>query len=113
MVFKDNIYTFDVDKVTKVWCAINEERALCDHKKIPIDVRTMKDGKNKKSTQQFAAEIKVNCALERIEDYLNYLNQYTLEKNPHQGNAFNFIEILNCEYTIIHCIQEVAKAAIS
>ena len=110
MVFKDNIYTFDVDKVTKVWSAISEERALCNHKKIPIDVRTMKDGKNKKSTQQFAAEIKVNCALERIEDYLNYLNQYTLEKNPHQGNAFNFIEILNCEYTIIHCIQEVAKA---
>lgn len=69
----------------------------------------MKDGKNKKSIQQFVAEIKVNCALERIEDYLNYINQYKLVKDLDQRNAFNFIEILNCEYIIIHCIQEIAK----
>lgn len=28
MVFMDSTYMFDVDKVAKVWCAINEERAL-------------------------------------------------------------------------------------
>lgn len=109
MEFKDSTYVFDVDKVTKVWCAINDERALCNHKKIPVNVRTNKNGKNTKSTQQFAAEIKVNCALERIEDYLNYINQYKLVKDWEQSNAFNFIEILNCEYIIVHCIQELAK----
>lgn len=34
MVFKDGTYMFDVNKVAKIWCAINEERALCNNNKI-------------------------------------------------------------------------------
>lgn len=106
MTFKDNVYTFDTNKVTNIWCTINEERSLCNHKQISVLIRKPN---GRKEMHNFVARIKVICTLERISDYLDYINQFVLIPDYDRSNAFNFIELLNCEYVIVHCIQELAK----
>lgn len=57
----------------------------------------------------FSARNRIVCALERLEDSLEYLNSFELVFNSRQRNAFGFIEFLNCEYVIVNCIADLAK----
>lgn len=107
MKFGEQEYLFDREKVTKVWIALNQEQILCDNKEIAVKVKSLQ---NPKSSQfkMFIAENKIRCALERIEDGIEYLNKLVLVPDYSKRNAFDFIEFINCEYVIVHCVESLA-----
>ena len=106
MKFRDKEYVFATDKITDIWCAINSQRALCENKEISVKVKAVNE---KARPSNFQARNKIICSLERIEDGLYYLNSYELIPNSRQRNAFGFVNFINCEYVIVHCIEELAK----
>ena len=101
-------YLFDIDKVTDIWISFADNIALNENKEISVNVMKA-NGKRKPISRDFPSGNKIVCILERVEDGLNYLNSYELKQDFTYNNAFNFIEFLNCIYTIIHCIDELAK----
>ena len=105
MKFKDKDYMFTTDKITDIWVALNSQIGLTNNKEINVGVREHKKPVNK----CFPARNKITCALERIEDGLEYLNSFELIPDSSQKNAFEFIAFLNCEYVIVHCIHDLAK----
>lgn len=106
MKFRDKEYVFTTNKITDIWCAINSQRALCENKEISVKVKAINE---KARPSNFQARNKIICSLERIEDGLDYLNSYELIPNSRQRNAFGFVNFINCEYVIVHCIEELAK----
>lgn len=108
MIYGDKQYNFDMQQVTNLWVALNQELALCENKKIIVKVKASEDP-HRTIKKHFAASNKILCSMERIEDGLMYLNDYTLIPNHSSRNAFNFIEFVNCVYIIIHCIEELAS----
>lgn len=104
MKFKDKEYVFTTDKIMDIWVALNYERALNDNKEISVWVKD-----KKKINKRFPARNKIVCALEQIENVLDYLEFYELKPISEQRNAFGFIEFLNCEYVLVHSINELAK----
>lgn len=108
MKYKDKEYVFTTDKIIDIWVALNSQRALNENKEISVRVKPCIDSRGIFS--KFPAGNKIICSLKRIEDGLEYLNTYELISNNRQRNAFGFIEFLNCEYVIVHCIEDLAKA---
>lgn len=106
MKFRDKEYVFTTDKITDIWVAYNSQRALCENKEISVQVKPLK---GKSTSGKFPARNKIISSLERIEDGLDYLNSYELIPNSRQRNAFGFVDFINCEYVIVHCIEELAK----
>lgn len=102
MKFKDKEYVFTTDKITDIWVALNDERALNNNKEIEVRLK-----KNK--MKKFPARNRIVCALEQIENVLEYLNTYELQPEHNHRNAFGFIEFLNCEYVVVHSIDSLAK----
>lgn len=73
MKFKDKEYVFTTDKITDIWVALKDERALSNNKEISVRV------KDKKTiNKNFPARNRIVCALEQIENVLEYLNDYEL-----------------------------------
>lgn len=104
MKFKDKEYVFTTDKITDIWVALNYERALNNNKEISVWVKA-----EKKINKKFPARNRILCALEQIENVLEYLNTYELQPEHNHRNAFGFIEFLNCEYVVVHSIDSLAK----
>ena len=107
MKYKDKEYVFTTDKITDIWVALNSQRALNENKEISVKVKPSIDSRGVFS--KFPARNRIICSLERIEDGLEYLNAYELSTSYKQRNAFGFIEFLNCEYVIVHCIDDLSK----
>ena len=84
MKFKDKDYMFTTDKITDIWVALNSQIGLTNNKEINVGVREHKKPVNK----CFPARNKITCALERIEDGLEYLNSFELIPDSSQKNAF-------------------------
>ena len=105
MKYKGQEYIFETDKINKIWIALNSQSALNDNKKISVCVKQ----NNKKISREFPAKNRIICSLERIEDGLEYLNSYELIPSYKERNAFGFMEFLNCEYVIVHCIKDLGN----
>ena len=54
-------------------------------------------------------ENKIRCALDRIEDSIDYMNTIKLGDKTHKGIAFDFYNFINTEYVVIHSIEELAN----
>ena len=107
MKYKDKEYAFFKDDITNIWIALNYESALNNNKEIIVNVM---EKKKKKIAKTFPARNKITCALEQIENVLDYLNDdFELKPTHNQRNAFDFIEFLNCEYVVVHSIATLAN----
>lgn len=105
MKYKDKEYVFSKDYITNIWIALNCESALNNNKEIIVKVK-----EKRKIVKTFPARNKIICALEQIENVLDYLNDdFELKPTHNQRNAFDFIEFLNCEYVVVHSIATLAK----
>lgn len=71
MKYKDKEYAFLKDDITNIWIALNYESALNNNKEIIVNVM---EKKKKKIAKTFPARNKIICALEQIENVLDYLN---------------------------------------
>lgn len=107
MKYKNYECQFDTSKVTNIWQLIHRHTAICDNKEMEVLIKRSKN--ERASRKKFVVENKIICILERVQDGLEYLNSYELRPNYSRRNAFDFIEFLNCEYVIIHCIKELAQ----
>ena len=105
MKYKDKEYVFSKDDITNIWIALNCESALNNNKEIIVKVK-----EKRKIDKTFPARNRITCALEQIENVLDYLNyDYEFKPTHNQRNAFDFIEFLNCEYIVVHSIDTLAK----
>lgn len=105
MKYKDKEYVFSKDDITNIWIALNCESALNNNKEIIVKVK-----EKRKIDKTFPARNKITCALEQIENVLDYLNDdFELKPTHNQRNAFDFIEFLNCEYVVVHSIATLAN----
>lgn len=105
MKYKDKEYVFSKDYITNIWIALNSESALNNNKEIIVKVK-----EKRKIDKTFPARNKITCALEQIENVLDYLNyDYELKPTHNQRNAFDFVEFLNCEYIVVHSIDTLQR----
>jgi hypothetical protein len=107
MKYKDKEYIFRTDKISDIWGALNSESALNDNKEISVKVK--ENTRTRPDSKKFPARNKILCSLVRIEDGIEYLNTYELVPSYEQRNAFGFMDFLNHEYVIVHCIENLAK----
>lgn len=98
---------FEKDIVTDIWIALSEGQVLCDEKQ--NIVRVKKKGEYKNADMSFRMENKIRCALDRIEDTIDYMNTIKLGDKTHKGIAFDFYNFINTEYVVIHSIEELAN----
>jgi len=108
MKYKETEYFFSKEKITDVWFALGEAQVLCDNKATQIEIK--EENKRGKFKRDFKSQNIIRCSLVRIEDILNYLDDFQLCENNYYGrNAFDFIEFINLEYVLVHCIIKLAE----
>lgn len=104
---EEKIY-FDKTSINKIWLMIGKGQPLCENKEQEIKVKIFETGRT--SSVNFPIINKLNCTLERIDDTLDYINTLELSKNTKCNCiAFDFMEFLNLQYIVVHCIEELAK----
>lgn len=95
---------FQADKVHKLWLILSDKGYLCFDKITNVNVKTKKKNEN----MPFISRARIETALYRIEDTLNYMNAIPLGANPQRLAAFDFYDFINCEVVVIDCIEVLA-----
>lgn len=106
---KFNIH-FKTDKVTELWITLSDKGFLCFDKVTNVRVR-LKQKRNGKSiwSMPFKSRARLDCALNRMEDTLEYMNTIQLGSTVGKRSAFDFYDFVNCEMVVIDCIESIAK----
>lgn len=88
---------FQIDKVLELWQILSEKGYLCFDK-----ITNVKIGRK---DIPFNSRARIETALYRIEDTLNYMNKIELGVNRERMQAFDFYDFINCEVVVIDCIE--------
>lgn len=104
-------FSFDITKIDKLEIALLNRGFLCFDKESEVDVKPIpKSGKNKRTEKvPFKSRARIDCALHRMKDILEYINTMELGYNHGFKQAFDFYEFLVYECIIIDCIESLAK----
>ena len=83
---------FQADKVHKLWLTLSDKGYLCFDKitNVNVNVKTKKKNEN----MPFNSRARIETALYRIEDTLNYMNTIPLGANPQRLAAFDFYDFI-------------------
>ena len=91
---------FQIDKVLELWQILSEKGYLCFDK--------ITNAKIGRKDIPFKSRARIETALYRIEDTLNYMNKIELGVNRERMQAFDFYDFINCEVVVIDCIEALA-----
>ena len=91
---------FQIDKVLELWQILSEKGYLCFDK--------ITNAKIGRKDIPFNSRARIETALYRIEDTLNYMNKIELGVNRERMQAFDFYDFINCEVVVIDCIEALA-----
>ena len=97
---------FQTDKVLELWHILSDKGYLCFDKITNVKVSVKKQKRNE--GMPFNSRARIETALYRIEDTLNYMNTIQLGVNPQRMQAFDFYDFVNCEVVVIDCIEVLA-----
>ena len=97
---------FQTDKVLELWHILSDKGYLCFDKITNVKVSVKKKKRNE--GMPFNSRARIETALYRIEDTLNYMNTIPLGVNPQRMQAFDFYDFVNCEVVVIDCIEVLA-----
>lgn len=101
---------FKTDKVIDLWIALSDKGFLCFDKVTNVNVRLKKKKNNRPTSYMpFKSRTRLDCALNRIEDTLEYMNTIHLGSTVGKRSAFDFYDFVNCEMVVIDCIESIAK----
>ena len=95
---------FQIDKIQELWIVLSDKGYLCFDKITNVKVET----KKKNKSMPFNSRARIETALYRMEDTLNYMNTIPLGINPQRLAAFDFYDFVNCEVVVIDCIETLA-----
>lgn len=104
-------FSFDTTKIQELERALWNRGFLCFDKESEVKVIPMQGTGKKKRTEkvQFKSRARIDCALYRIKDTIEYLNTLKIGCNHEIKQAFDFYEFLVYECIIIDCIESLAK----
>lgn len=104
-------FSFDTTKIDELESALWNRGLLCFDKESEVDVKPIpKQGKTKRTEKvSFKSRARIDCALHRMKDILNYLNTLKIGCNHELRQAYDFYEFLVYECIIIDCIESLAK----
>lgn len=91
---------FQIDKINELWNVLSDKGYLCFDKDMEVKI-------NRKDFT-FNARARIETALYRIGDTLNYMNTIPLGTNPQRMQAFDFYDFVNCEVVVVDCIEILA-----
>lgn len=97
---------FQTDKVLELWHILSDKGYLCFDKITNVKVSVKKQKRNE--GMPFNSRARIETALYRIEDTLNYINTIPLGVDPQRMQAFDFYDFVNCEVVVIDCIEVLA-----
>ncbi len=101
-------FSFDITKIDELENVLWNRGFLCFDKESEVKVKLM-PGSGKKRKIPFKSRARIDCALHRIKDILEYLNTLKIGCNHEIRQAFDFYEFLVYECIIIDCIESLAK----
>lgn len=103
-------FSFDITKIDELENVLWNRGFLCFDKESEVNVKLM-PGSGKKRIEKipFKSRARIDCALHRIKDILEYLNTLKIGCNHEIRQAFDFYEFLIYECIIIDCIESLAK----
>ena len=108
-----NEYTFmfDITKIDELESVLWNRGFLCFDKESEVNVKPMPGTGSKKRTEKvpFKSRARIDCALHRMKDILEYLNTLKIGCSHEIRQAFDFYEFLVYECIIIDCIESLAK----
>lgn len=104
-------FSFNTTKIDELESILWNRGFLCFDKKSEVNVRTIpKQGKKTRTGSiLFSSRARIDCALHRMKDILNYLNTMEIGSNRGLSQAYDFYEFLIYECVIIDCIETLAK----
>lgn len=104
-------FSFDVSKIKELESVLWNRGFLCFNKESEVDVKSVPKPGKKTRTEKvpFKSRARIDCALNRMKDILEYINTMELGYNHEIKQAFDFYEFLVYECIIIDCIESLAK----
>lgn len=104
-------FSFDITKIDELESVLWNRGFLCFDKESEVNVKPIPmSGKNKRTEKiPFKSRARIDCALHRMRDILEYLNTMKLGYNHGIKQAFDFYEFLVYECIVIDCIESLAK----
>lgn len=108
---KSYTFSFDITKIDELESVLWNRGFLCFDKESEVNVKPIPmPGKNKRTERvPFKSRARIDCALHRMKDILEYLNTMELGYNHEIKQAFDFYEFLVYECIVIDCIESLAK----
>lgn len=101
---------FTTDKITDLWIALSDKGFLCFDKVMDVYVPLKKPRNDKRIIKMpFKSRARIDSALNRIEDTLEYMNTIPLGSTAGKRAAFDFYDFVNCEMVVIDCIESIAR----
>lgn len=104
-------FSFDITKIDELESVLWNRGFLCFDKEFEVNVKPVPRSGKKMRTEKipFKSRARIDCALHRMKDILEYLNTLELGYNHESKQAFDFYEFLVYECIIIDCIELLAK----
>lgn len=102
-------FSFDITKIDELENVLWNRGFLCFDKESEVNVKPKQGSKKKTEKVPFKSRARIDCALHRMKDTLEYLNTMELGCNYGIRQAFDFYEFLVYECIVIDCIESLAK----